>query len=320
MHRVFGHRDKKEAVKLLDLSKSCKTCSTVYGFLPSFMMLLWDTGHLKALPHALGPISPHTPTCRAVLPSVTILADTDAILADATSAAGVGTPQPPAVLSGVALHAHTGAVGAVPLARAVAGAAGLGAVLPGEALLTDTLSIHAEPAGAAAGGAAELGAVLTAVVVVTDALALQADTTAGAAPGAAGLRAVAAGPALAADTAARLQAEVPVAAARQGVIQASCKRTWGGRSEPRRWGLGMGCKQGGMVLPTAELSWPRGVGGFRAGEGMICRMGHAGARVRLQACVCPLWCSGLHGTWLWVPSALPGARASFAIFLAPQTS
>lgn len=131
--------------------------------------------------------------------------------------------QPPAVLPGVALLADARAVDALSLPRAVVGTPQLGAVLSGETLLTDAFPVHAEPVGAAASGAAELGAVLAPIVVVADALALQADATAGAAPGAAGLRAVAACPALHADTAAGLQAEVPVAAALWGVIQLPCK-------------------------------------------------------------------------------------------------
>lgn len=131
--------------------------------------------------------------------------------------------QPPAVLPGVALLADARAVDALSLPRAVVGTPQLGAVLSGETLLTDAFPVHAEPVGAAASGAAELGAVLTPIVVVADALALQADATAGAAPGAAGLGAVAACPALHADTAAGLQAEVPVAAALWGVIQLPCK-------------------------------------------------------------------------------------------------
>lgn len=99
----------------------------------------------------------------------------------------------------------------------------LGAILPGETLLADALAVYAEPAGATAGRAAELGAVLAPIVVVADALALQADAAAGAAPGAVGLRAVAARPTLHAHTAARLQTEVPMAAALRGVIQLPCK-------------------------------------------------------------------------------------------------
>lgn len=139
------------------------------------------------------------------------------------AAAGVGAVQPGAVLAGEALLAHAGAVHAEPTARAVLGAAQLGAVVPGEALLAHALAVHAEPAGAAAGGAAELGAVLAPVVVVADALTLQAHAAAGAAPRAERLRAVAARPALHAHAAARLQAEIPVAAALRDVIQLPCK-------------------------------------------------------------------------------------------------
>lgn len=166
----------------------------------------------------------HPPcTCGAVLPVIAFLADAEPLPAEPAAAAGVGAVQPPAVLAGEALLAHAGAVLAVAPARAVAGAAQLGAVLPGEALLAHALAVHAEPAGAAAGGAAQLGAVLAPVVVVADALALQAHAAAGAAPGAAGLGAVAACPALHAHAAARLQAEIPVAAALRDVIQLPCK-------------------------------------------------------------------------------------------------
>lgn len=182
-------------------------------------------GTPKPLPICEGlalPTHAHT-TCRAVLPSVAVLADAEPVLAEPAAAAGVGAVQPPAVLPGVALLADARAVDALSLPRAVAGTPQLGAVLSGEALLTDALPVHAEPVGAAAGGAAELGAVLAPVVVVADALALQAHATAGAAAGAAGLGAVAARPALHADAAAGLQAEVPVAAALRGVIQMPCK-------------------------------------------------------------------------------------------------
>lgn len=145
--------------------------------------------------------------------------------------------QPCAVLAGEALLAHAGAVHAIAPARAVARAAQLGAILAGETLLAHALAVHAEPAGAAAGGAAELGAVFAPIVVVADALALQAHAAAGAAPGATGLGAVATCPALHAHAAARLQAEIPMAAALRDVIQLPCKDA-GPRVRTHRVGSG----------------------------------------------------------------------------------
>lgn len=200
-------------------------------------------------------------TCRAVLPFVAFLTDTETVLADPAATAGVGAVQPPAVLPGVALLADACAIGAVALPGAVAGAPQLGAILPGEALLADALAIHAEPAGATAGGAAELGAVLAPVVVVTDALALQADAAAGAAPGAAGLGAVAAGPAFHAHTAARLQAEVPVATALRGVIQLPCKD-----AAPRVRAHRVGSGKRSVLALGQPCQWAVGKGGQDVGQ------------------------------------------------------
>lgn len=44
-HGVFGGRDNREAVRLQGLSRSYVTCSTRYGFLPGFLVLLWGSGH-----------------------------------------------------------------------------------------------------------------------------------------------------------------------------------------------------------------------------------------------------------------------------------
>lgn len=220
--------------------------------------------------------------------------------------------QPPAVLPDVALPADARAVSAVAFPRAVAGAPQLGAILPGETLLADALAIHAEPAGATAGGAAELGAVLAPVVVVADALALQADTTAGAAPRAARLGAVAARPALHAHAAARLQAEVPVAAALWDVVQLPCKD-----AGPRVRAHWVGGGKRSALVPGQPIDglWGRGA---RRGEsrgwsslwlstpssGEPVALGLAGAElviwtrggvwVELQEFVCPLGSAGLH--------------------------
>lgn len=218
VHGVFGDRANREVTPCA--ASACpKRCA-----LPGMDFSLWDPGHLETLAYTKPGCPPTSPrTCRAVLPAVAFLADADPILADPAAAAGVGAVQPGAILTSESLLAHAGAVHAAAAPRAVSGAAQLRAVIPGESLLAHALAVHAEPPGAAAGGAAELGAVLAAVVAVADALALQAHAAAGAAPWAERLRAVAARPALHAHAAARLQAEIPVAAALRDVIQLPCK-------------------------------------------------------------------------------------------------
>lgn len=243
------------------------TLSAGHRFLPSFTALPWDSGHLETLPglRAQAWLSSHTPrsTCRAVLPAVAWLADAEPVAADAAAAAGAGAARPGAVLAAEALRALAGAVDAAAAARAVAGAAQLGAILPGESLLAHALAVHAEPAGAAAGGAAELGAVLAPVVAVADALALQAHAAAGAAAGAARLGAVAARPALHAHAAARLQAEIPVAAALRDVIQLPCKDA-GARVRSHRVGGGKR-----WVLLSGQPSEGLGTGSCGASGGWL---------------------------------------------------
>lgn len=165
-----------------------------------------------------------------------------------SAAAGVWTPPLAAVLTDVALLAQAGTVGTGPLPRTVPGAPQLAAVLARVGLFADALPVHAQPAGAAVGRAPELRAVVPAVLAVTDALAVHTHAPTGAAQRAVGLRAVLAEPALIADAATGLEAEIAVATAVRDIVQLS----WNGQGEGQRAAVeppGSGVWEGGRLRP-----------------------------------------------------------------------